>query len=116
MTTEEYLQNVSPAERAEYERIKAVLKGVAPDVVEVFSYGMPAFKLNNKPLLYYGVFKDHLSIFPASGQVLGELGDKLKDFKTAKATLSYTLDKPIPDELLTEIVGTRIAEIHSSQR
>ena len=35
---------------------------------------MPAFKLGKRVLIYYAAFKDHLSLFPASGSVMDKLG------------------------------------------
>lgn len=40
-----------------------VLKAAAPDVEESISYGMPAYKLNGKPLVYYAVFKNHIGFY-----------------------------------------------------
>jgi len=110
-TITDYFQRATDDQKAEYQRLTKLVHKVAPKAVETISYGMPAFKIGKKPLVYFGIFKDHLSIFPASGAVIGVLGSELAEFKTAKGTLRYTLEKPIPSELLEKILRTRLAEI-----
>jgi uncharacterized protein YdhG (YjbR/CyaY superfamily) len=113
-TIDEYFENAQPVEKAEYDRLSKLVREVAPDAEETISYGMPTYKVGKNPLVYFGIFKDHMSIFPASGEVLSELGDELAGFKTAKGTLSFTADKPIPDDVLRDMLHVRLAEIQGS--
>ena len=48
-------------------------------------------------------FKDHMSIFPGAAPV-EELKQKLTEYKTSKGTIQFTMDRPIPDQLLQEIL------------
>lgn len=105
-----FLAKVPVAERAELERIRKLVKKLVPDAVESISYAMPAFKYKAKPLVYYSAFKDHLSLFPTSGPT-DILAAKLEGFKVSKGTIQFTLDKPLPEELLGDIVLTRKAQI-----
>lgn len=100
---DEYLQHVSPAERAALERVRKITKEIDPSATEGISYGMPALKHDGKYLIGFSQFKDHLSIFPGA-EPIEILKDKLKDFKTSKGTIQFTLDKPIPDPLLREVL------------
>lgn len=109
--TDDYFVNAQPFEKAEYKRLSKLVREVAPDAEETISYGMPTYKVGKNPLVYFGIFKDHMSIFPASGEVLSELGDKLAGYKTAKGTLSFTADNPIPDGVLRDMLHIRLAEI-----
>ncbi len=109
-TVEGYLNNLEPPQKVELERIRALIKKETPGAQESISYQMPAFKYKGKPLIYYGAFKDHMSIFPTSGPI-AELEKDLEEFSTAKGTLKFTLDKPIPDEIIKKLVQTRIKQI-----
>jgi uncharacterized protein YdhG (YjbR/CyaY superfamily) len=113
-TVDDYFINARPVEKAEYERLSKLVREVAPDAEETISYGMPTYKVGKNSLVYFGIFKDHMSIFPASGEVLSELGDELAGFKTAKGTLSFTADNPIPDDVLRDMLHIRLAEIQGS--
>jgi uncharacterized protein YdhG (YjbR/CyaY superfamily) len=86
----------------------------APDAVEAVSYSMPAFKLGKRVLVYYAAFKDHLSLFPASGSVMDKLGAELQSYFTGRGTLQFTPDRPLPDDVILKIVAIRRAEIDAA--
>lgn len=73
---------------------------------------MPAFKYKDKPLLYFGIFTDHMSLFP-TGAPTEMLKDLLHDFKVSKGTIQFTLDKPIPKGTITAILTFRMSEINA---
>lgn len=105
-----YLEKVNEPERAELERIRALIKQTVPDAEEAISYGMPAFKYKGKYLIGYCEFKDHLSLFPGS-EAIEVLKDKLKTYKTSKGTIQFTLNNPVPESLLKEILALRVDDI-----
>jgi uncharacterized protein YdhG (YjbR/CyaY superfamily) len=109
-TTDKYLDQLDKPEKEELIRIRAIVKEMVPEAVETISYGMPGFKYKGKYLLGYAAFKEHLSLFPTSVPI-EELKGKLKDFKIAKGTIQFTLNKPIPDDLIREIVGARLKQL-----
>lgn len=90
-TVEQYLKIVTDAQRAEYERIRAIVLDFAPGADEVISYNMPGFKLDGKPLIWVGAFKKHMSIFPG--------------------TIKFTPEKPLSDDTIKDILVNRLAEI-----
>ena len=110
---DEYLASIPAAEKKELERVRKIIKKAAPEAVELISYGMPGFKLKNKYLIGYAAFKHHMSIFPGGGS-REALADQLKSYKQAKGTIQFTHDHPITDDLLTEIVKLRIADIDAT--
>ncbi len=71
---DQYLTTVPKPKKQELERIRAIVRKVAPEAIELISYMMPAFKYKNKPLVYYAAFKEHLSLFPTSGPTEGAQG------------------------------------------
>lgn len=109
----DYLDHLPPSQKNQLERIRNIVIEFAPEAKESFSYGMPAFKYKNKPLLYYGAFKNHMSVFPTSGPTK-QLGSKLSNFLTSKGTLQFTENNPIPESLLKEVLKVRINAINKS--
>jgi uncharacterized protein YdhG (YjbR/CyaY superfamily) len=109
-TIDEYLANVDAPKKAALEHIRKLVHQVVPEAEESISYGMPAFKYKGKPLIYFAAFADHLSIFPTSTPI-AELKDKLEEFKTGKGTIQFTLEKPVPDALIKELLAVRVADI-----
>jgi uncharacterized protein YdhG (YjbR/CyaY superfamily) len=107
---DKYLGEIDPRQRAVLERMRGIIKRIAPEAEEMISYGIPTFKVNNQPLVHLGAYKDHMSLFPTSKPVQ-VLEDKLKGFKVSRGTIQFTLEKPLPDKLLEEIILIRLADI-----
>jgi len=112
-TVDEYLKALPSDVRSALEKIRSTVKSVAPKAEELISYGMPGFKYYG-PLVYMAAFKDHCSFFPGSSQVI-KLYDELKEFKTSKGTIQFTVDKPIPVALIKKIVKGRMQENEAKQ-
>jgi uncharacterized protein YdhG (YjbR/CyaY superfamily) len=98
------------AERTVLQHLREVIAAAAPEAEEAIGYGMPAFRYRGRFLVSYNAFKDHCSLFPMSGQVVGE-HPELGTFAAAKGTYHFTPSKPIPDELVAVVVRARMAEI-----
>lgn len=109
---DEYLKSVDEAQKAELERVRGAIKKIVPELTESISYGIPALKYKQKYLVGFAAFKDHMSLFPTSGPI-AELKAELTDFKTSKGTIQFTLEQPIPDELLKKVILARFVAISS---
>ena len=110
-----YFAALEPAQRAVLEKLRKTIQAAAPDATEAISYQMPAFKLRGRVLVYYAAFRDHYSLFPASGAVIDQIGE-LQPYVAGKGTLRFTADEPIPARLVRKIVKLRQAELDSALR
>lgn len=70
----DYLDNIARPHKRELEKIRKIIKQVAPEAGKLISYGIPAFKYMNKYLIYFAAFKNHMSIFPASDSMIEAIG------------------------------------------
>jgi uncharacterized protein YdhG (YjbR/CyaY superfamily) len=109
-TVDDLLAKVSPADRAELERIRNIVRNTVPDAIELVSYGIPSFKYQDKYLFGYYAYKSHLSLYPAS-EPIEILRDKLAPYKLSKGTIQFTLDNPLPESLIKELLTLRVASI-----
>lgn len=100
---DDYLATVEEPEQGKLEEVRKIIKQVVPEAQEVITYGMPGFKYKGKYLISFAAFKDHMSIFPGAEPV-EEYKDRMKDFKVSKGTIQFTLEHPIPDDLLKDIL------------
>lgn len=107
---DEYIAKLAEPQKTELSKIATLVKNTAPDSKQVITYGMPGFKYNNKYLISFGVFKDHMSIFPGAGAIEHYIDD-LVNYKTSKGTIQFTPENPISKKLLMNIVKYRISEI-----
>jgi uncharacterized protein YdhG (YjbR/CyaY superfamily) len=105
-----YLTALPVETRAVLEHLRATIRTAVPEATESISYGMPAFKLRGRLLLSYGAFTHHCSLFPASGAIIEALGDELNPYLFGRATIRFPIDRPLPDDLVREIVGVRVSE------
>ena len=108
---DDYIAQLPDDQARALRELRKKVAEAAPDAVEAVSYSMPAFKLGNKVLVYYAAFKDHLSLFPASGSVMDKLGAELQSNFTGRGTLQFTPSKPIPDDVIRQIIAIRRDEI-----
>jgi uncharacterized protein YdhG (YjbR/CyaY superfamily) len=87
--------------------IQSLGKKLIPGGKEVFSYGVPAFKLK-KNVFVYAAFKEHIGIYPEPETIV-HFRDKLKDYETAKETIKFPHDRPLPMDLIREIIEYRLS-------
>ena len=112
---DDYLGGLPPAEKAALERVRAVVAAAAPEAEEGRSYGMPAFIYAGRPLLGFGAAKKHLSIFPFSPAAVEAVSDRLGGFDLAKGTIRFTPDRPVPEDVLLDLVRARLHEITTAK-
>lgn len=96
-------------QRAALEHLRALIHATAPEAEEALVYGAPGFRLGGA-LVCYAAHKSHCAFYPMSPSLLDRLGDEVADYRTAKGTLQFTPDRPLPDTLVRNIVRARVAE------
>lgn len=106
---ESYFAQASPRFRPLLLRLRRAVREAAPDAEERISYGMVALRLNG-PLVYYGAFRDHLSLFVGSPTVRKQFAKELQPFAAGKGTVLFTPEHPLPLPLVRRIVRARAAE------
>ena len=109
-TIDEYLSRANPEQRATLEKISQTIHAVAPGVEEVISYGLAGFKLNGRPLVYFGAWENHCAFYPGSSALAKTFQGQLKSFETSKGTIRFTPENPLPSALVKKLVKARIAE------
>lgn len=110
-TIDAYLEaHATAAQRAELERVRAVIHAVVPEAEETISYQIPTFKYKGKNLIHFAAFTDHLSLFPTA-EPIAALAPKLAKYKTGKGTLQFSENDPIPNEIIKELVHLRLLQI-----
>lgn len=89
--------------------IRKTIRKKAPKAIESIFYGMPGYKINGKPLVYFAAFKSHIGFYatPTGHQ---EFSEALSKYKTGKGSVQFPIDQPIPIDLIERIVEFRIKE------
>ena len=110
-TLSDYLAEVPDDQRPALQHVVDVARGIVPDAEEGLSYGMPALRYRNKPLIGVVAAAKHLSVFPFSPAVVEAVAPDLEGFSLSKGTIRFTAEQPVPDEVVERIVTLRLAEI-----
>ena len=110
-SVDEYLAAQPEAMRPKLQQVRAAIKRSVPQAEEGIGYRMPGYKLHGKPMLYFAGFKEHYSLFGASGTFLGALEDELRGYELRKGTVRFPLTKPVPVRLISRIAKFRAAAI-----
>lgn len=105
------LADAGNRDRGCLQHVVELARSLAPDATEGMSYGMPALKLDGKPLLAAVPAAKHLSIFPFSSAVVEAVAGRLEGYSLSKGSIRFTVDRPVPDDMLEGIVRLRAAEI-----
>jgi len=111
-----YLQAVPEPHRSTLTRLRATIGALLPDAEQGIAYGVPTFKLRGKGVAGLGYFKNHCTYFPMSGSITAQLAEQLRDYRTAKGSIQFPVDAPLPDELVASLVEARLAEIRGIGR
>jgi uncharacterized protein YdhG (YjbR/CyaY superfamily) len=102
--------------RPKLEQVRATIRKAVPDAAEGIGYRMPGYKLHGKPMLYFAGFKEHYSLFAASGTFFAALEDELRGYELLKGTVHFLLTKPVPVKLISRIAKLRAAGISSAAK
>jgi len=90
------------------EKIRVTIRKAAPDAEETIKYQMPTFTLKGN-LVHFAAYKKHIGFYPAPTGI-EKFKNELSIYGSAKGTLKFPLDKPIPFGLISKIVKFRVKE------
>jgi uncharacterized protein YdhG (YjbR/CyaY superfamily) len=104
-----YLAKLSRDKRAALQKLRRAIRAAVPNAEERISYGVPAFRLEQRFLVAFGVGTNHCSFYPGAFPIAAHKR-ALKGYDTSKGTIRFPADKPLPAALVRILVRSRIAE------
>jgi uncharacterized protein YdhG (YjbR/CyaY superfamily) len=108
-SVEEYIGSFPNKTQKLLKQVRKTIKAPAPKSVEEISYGMPAYKLNDKPLVYFGGYEKHIGFY-ATPTGHKKFEKQLSVYKQGKGSVQFPLDEAMPLKLITDIVKFRVTE------
>jgi len=95
--------------RKALEKLRSIIKEVAPEAEERIVYQMPMFLYHGMLVAFAGA-KQHCGFYPCSSHIVSQFSDELKNFSTSKGTIRFTPEQPVPTALIKKIVKIRMKE------
>lgn len=115
-TIDEYIAESPQEIRNILEELRRAIKESTPEAEEAISYGMPAFKFKGKNLVFFAAWKNHVGFYPHGPSAIEAFKKELAPFEQSKGTIQFPLDKPIPFDLVKEIVKFRVKQMSSKKK
>ena len=107
-TIEEYIKTAPAETRNKLRQMHACIRSAAPGATESLKWSMPAYSYG-KILVTFAVFKHHIGFYPMPSAVKA-FAKNLTKYKTAKGSIQFPLNKPLPLALIRKITKFRVQE------
>jgi len=104
-----YLLGFSPAIQERLHAIRSLIQKQAPDAVEGIAYGMPAYKLCGRPLVYFAGFDRHIGFYATPSGHEAFAGE-LAGYRQGKGSVQFPHDRELPLDLIARMVAFRAEE------
>lgn len=92
------------------QNVRATIVNAAPDVVEKMAYGMPGYKLNGKPFVYFAGYAKHVGFY-ATPVAHEAFADELNGYKQGKGSVQFPLNKPMPFDLIKRLIEFKMKQL-----
>lgn len=107
-TIDEYIAQFSPDIQGRLESLRNAIREAAPEANEKISWRMPTFTLNGN-LVHFAAHKNHIGFYPGPSGI-EFFSEKLSEYKNSKGAVQFPNNKPLPFDLIKEIVFFRVSE------
>ena len=107
-TVGEYIKAAPKGAQEKLREMRACIREAAPGAQEGLKWGMPAFSYQ-RILVTFAAFKNHIGFYPTPSAVKA-FEKELSKFKTAKGSIQFPLEQPLPLPLIRKITAFRVRE------
>ncbi len=108
ITIDQYILNFPLDVQKKLTKLRFAIIDNAPDVEEKISYQMPTFYLNGN-LVHFAAYKNHIGFYPTPSAI-EFFCEELKEYKTSKGAIQFSINEPLPYDLIKRIVEFRVKE------
>ena len=102
-SVDEYIATHPESVRAILQRVRRTIRKALPGAEEAISYQIPTYKLHGGYVVYFAGWKQHYSLYPATGRLVAAFKDDLAPYEVNKGTIRFPLSQPVPVKLIGRI-------------
>ena len=109
---DEYIEQFDGIVRERLETIRSLLRSELPDAVESISYGMPTYKLQGHPVVYFAGYPKHIGFY-ATPNGHEAFANDFARYKQGKGSVQFPHDRPLPIGLIKRVALFRRDHINT---
>ncbi len=110
-TVEEYFDSQPEKTKNALLELKECILKVKPNATELLNYNIPAYSLitggKREQQIMIAGYKKHIGLYPHP-TTMEEFESELSEYKRAKGSVQFPLDKPLPKELIIRMIKYRL--------
>jgi uncharacterized protein YdhG (YjbR/CyaY superfamily) len=106
---DEYIKSFPKSTQTLLKQVRKAIRENAPGSEELIGYGMPGYKLNKKPLVYFAGYANHIGFY-ATPNGHAKFAKELSKYKQGKGSVQFPIDEPLPIDLIIKMVKFRVTE------
>lgn len=107
-TIEEYINDAPEEMRDRLRQMHTCIREAAPGATESLKWNMPAYSYK-RILVTFAVYRNHIGLYPTPSAVEA-FAKSLEKYKTAKGSIQFPHNQPLPLLLINKIVKFRVKE------
>jgi uncharacterized protein YdhG (YjbR/CyaY superfamily) len=115
-SVDEYIASQHEAVQTALNLVRSAIRKAVPEAEEAISYKMPTYKLHGDRLLYFAGWRQHYSLYAATGSVVKAFKDELAPYKVDKGTIRFPVSEPVPVKLIERIAKFRAKELAEREK
>ena len=110
-----YLAALPADQRELLQRVRGQIARLLPGATETISYGMPAFALDGRAIVWYAGWKKHCAIYPLTDSFLKAHAQELEGYGRTRGSLHFTPQQPLPKATVEQLVRDRLADVEAGR-
>lgn len=116
-SVDEYIASQPQAVQGFLKRVRSTIRKAVAGAEESISYGIPTYKLRGRPVIYFGGWKQHYSLYPATAHLVAAFKHELTPYEVNnKGTIRFPLSGPVPVKLIEGIAKFRSKEVAEREK
>lgn len=110
-----YIDSFEGIQKERLVEIRSIIKQLAPEAIESLAYGLVGYKVNSKPLVYFGGFANHTGFY-ATPNCHEAFKQEFSRYKQGKGSVQFPINEELPTDLIRKVVKFRLTQTNDAVR